>query len=182
MSTLLDTARVGRIWGASEAERALRLPCDSYLQEPDDVYFRAIDVDAPRATVYPWLCQLRVAPYSYDWIDNLGRRSPPSLTPGLERLQRGQRVMTIFELVEFEQDRHLTIRLRRASFLFGEVAGTYLLAPAGADRCRLLVKLLMRHSRRLPAWRMRQAAMPWLDLVMMRKQLLTIKRYAERGL
>lgn len=178
MPTLLDT-RVGRIWGTNEAEQALPFACDSYLQEPDDAYFRAIDVDAPPAAVYRWLCQLRVAPYSYDWIDNLGRRSPHTLTPGLERLERGQRVMTIFELVEFEPDRHLTIRLRRASLLFGEVAGTYLLQPAGVDRCRLLVKLLMRHSRRLPAWRLRQAVMPSLDLVMMRKQLLTIKRYAE---
>jgi hypothetical protein len=171
---------MGRVWGVSEAEREMAFACDSYLAEPDDLYFRGVDVAASPATAFRWLCQLRVAPYSYDWIDNFGRRSPPRLTPGLDRLERGQTVMSIFELVDFEAERHLTIRLRRARALFGEVAGTYLLEPAGGERCRLLVKLLMRHSRRLPAWRARQAAMPWLDLVMMRKQLLTIKRYAER--
>jgi hypothetical protein len=87
--------------------------------------------------------------------------------------------MTIFELVEFEPERHLTIRLRRASVLFGEVAVTYLLLPIASGACQLLVKIPMRHSRRLPGLRVRHAAMPWLDLVMMRKQLLTIKLLAE---
>jgi hypothetical protein len=175
---LASVEHPGRIWQTSEWERALPFPCDAYLAEPDDVYFRGVHVEAPQEVAFRWLCQLRVAPYSYDWIDNLGRRSPRELTPGLERLQVGQRVMTIFELVEFQAARHFTIRLRWAGFLFGEVAATYLLLPDGGS-CRLLVKLLMRHSRRLPALRLRHEAMPWLDLVMMRKQLLTIKRLAE---
>ena len=170
---------VGRIWGVSEWERALEFPCDAYLGEPDDVYFRGVDIQASEASVFRWLCQLRVAPYSYDWIDNLGRRSPPELTPGLERLEVGQRVMTIFELAEFEPDRQLTIRLRHTGVLFGEVAATYLLRPIASGGCRLLVKVPMCHSRRLPALGLRHAAMPWLDLVMMRKQLLTIKLLAE---
>jgi hypothetical protein len=88
--------------------------------------------------------------------------------------------MTIFELVEFEPDVHLTIRLRHASLLFGEVAVTYLLLPTAADSCRLLAKVLIRHSRRLPGWRLcAQVAMPSLELVMMRKQLLTFKGLAE---
>jgi hypothetical protein len=186
MSAAADTpgracpTRVGRSWGVSEREKTLAFPCDAQLAEPDDVYYRGIDIRAPAPVVFPWLCQLRVAPYSYDWIDNLGRRSPRTLTPGLEQLEVGQRVMTIFELAEFEHERQLTIRLRRARVLFGDVAGTYLLVPGERGGCRLLVKLAMRHSRRLPAWRLRQAAMPWLDLVMMRKQLLTIKQLAER--
>jgi hypothetical protein len=177
--SLTSALGAGRVWRVGDIERDRPYPCDSCLKDPDDVYFRGVDVEAPASTVFRWLCQLRVAPYSYDWIDNLGRRSPPHLTPGVDRLERGQPVMTIFELVDFEACRHLTIRLRRAGVLFGEVAGTYLVEPAGPARSRLVVKLLMRHSRRLPAWRLRQAAMPWLDLVMMRKQLLTIKRYSE---
>jgi hypothetical protein len=159
----------------------LTFPCDSYLTDPDDAYFRAIDIDAPTKVVFRWLCQLRAAPYSYDWIDNLGRRSPPALIEGLERLHVGQRVMTIFELVEFEQDRHLTILLRNAGFLFGAVAVSYVvLGGSQPGHSRLLAKVLMRHSRRLPEWRMRQASMPWLDLLMMRKQLLTLKHHSER--
>jgi hypothetical protein len=174
------SGRAGRVWHVSERERTLPFPCDAYLAEPDDVYFRGIEIQAPAVVVFRWLCQLRLAPYSYDWIDNLGRHSPRELTPGLERLELGQRVMTIFELVEFEPDRQLTVRLRRASLLFGEVAVTYMLLPVEPGGCRLLVKVPMRHSRRLPGWRLRHTAMPWLDLVMMRKQLLTIKHLAEQ--
>lgn len=60
-----------RTWGSTEAERARQYPCDRWLVDPDDVCFRAIDVAAQPAVVFRWLCQLRAAPYSYDWIDNL---------------------------------------------------------------------------------------------------------------
>jgi len=63
----------------------------------------------------------------------------------------------------------LAFRLCRAGFLFGEVTATYMLLPDEPGHCRLLVKIPMRHSRRLPALRLRHAAMPWLDLLMMRR-------------
>jgi len=99
-------ASVARDWGTTATDRALAFPCDGLLAEPADTLYRAVDVDAPPATLFRWLCQLRVAPYSYDWIDNLGRQSPRTLTPGLEDLQVGQRVMAIFDLVAFEPGRH----------------------------------------------------------------------------
>ena len=34
---------------------------------------------APAEAVWPWVAQVRLAPYSYDWIDNRGRRSPRKL-------------------------------------------------------------------------------------------------------
>lgn len=169
----------GRSWGSTAEERELELPCDRYVSEPVDAYWRAIDVDAPPAVLFRWLCQLRVAPYSYDLLDNRGRRSPRELTPGLDELEAGQRVMTIFELVEFERDRHLTLLLRgRRSF--GELAVSYVVRPAGERRTRLLVKLVLDSY---PPWPARAAfatgAAPWLELVMMRKQLLTLKQLAE---
>jgi hypothetical protein len=38
---------VARTWGSTADERAQAFPCDALLTEPDDVYFRALDVDAP---------------------------------------------------------------------------------------------------------------------------------------
>jgi hypothetical protein len=142
--------------------------------------YRAVSVKAPPAQVFRWLCQLRAAPYSYDWIDNSGRTSPRQLTPGLDELAAGQTVMRIFTLVDFERGAHLTLQLTDAPAgrLFGDLAVTYRVDGAGAGS-RLVVKLTMRYPRTLRGRAMRRL-LPWGDLVMMRKQLLTLKRLAER--
>ena len=144
--------------------------------------FRGVSVDAPTTTVYRWLCQLRVAPYSYDWIDNWGRRSEPHLSTGLEQLSRGQELMSIFTLVAFETGRHVTLRIKKASAAeraFGDVRVTYLVIATGYG-CRLLVKLLVKYPPGLLGMSARHL-LPWGDLVMMRRQLLNLKRLAEEG-
>ncbi|MCU1592932.1 MAG: hypothetical protein JWO12_324, partial [Frankiales bacterium] len=69
-------------WGSTEQERSRTYAAQELLPDADLVLHRAVDVAASAADTYRWLCQLKVAPYSYDWIDNLGRRSPRTLTPG----------------------------------------------------------------------------------------------------
>ncbi len=173
------TPSIATAWGSTAAERALPFPCDRHLAGADDAYHRAVTVEAPAAVVFRWLCQLRVAPYSYDWIDNLGRTSPPCLTPDLDDLAVGQNFMTMFELVDFERDRHVTLRSCRLGWVFGDVAVTYMLVPLGPERCRLVVKLLVRHTGGRAVALVRGALLPWGDVVMMRKQLLNLKRLAE---
>jgi hypothetical protein len=170
---------IAQVWGTTAAERALPFPCDGLVADADAL-FRAVDVDAPVPVTFRWLCQLRAAPYSYDWLDNLGRQSPPTLTPGLDALAVGQKVMRIFDLVAFEPGRHLTLRLNGQGGLFGDVAVTYLVAPRAPDRARYLVKLCWRYPNAFGLGWIARALLPWGDLVMMRKQLLTLKALAER--
>ncbi len=218
-------------WGTRPAERALEFPCDGVLRREDGALYRGVDIDAAPAIVYRWLCQMRAAPYSYDWLDNFGRRSPQQWTPGLDELRPGQRFMAMFELVSFEPDRHVTIRTDATGRkLFGDVAVSYLVAqrdnfgagrsagaagtkiddeplrvagrrmkdhavpPQELDRnlcaealalprgphCRLLVKLSLRYPRPPLRW-LAAEVMPWLDLLMMRRQLLNFKALAERS-
>ena len=175
----MTAASVARVWGSTPAERERPFPCDRHLPGADDAVFRAVDVDAPPRAVFRWLCQLRAAPYSYDWIDNRGRRSPETLTPGLDDLRVGQRMMGLFEIVEFEPDRHLTLLLDApGSGLLGRMAVTYLVVPHGGRRSRLLVKIAAAYPPGPAGWAFRWL-MPWADLIMMRKQLLNLKRLAE---
>lgn len=163
-------------WGSTAAERALELPCDGLVDRPDDVLHRAVDVAAPAATTFRWLCQLRAAPYSYDKLDNLGRRSPQTLTPGLEALAEGQRINTIFRLTSFVPGRSLT--METSSRLIGHVACTYASEPSGADASRILVRFTVRYSRSPVGWATR-LILPAGDLLMMRRQLLNLKGLAE---
>ena len=164
-------------WGSTPEERADAYPCDTLVERPDIVVFRAVDVAAPAATMFRWLCQLRVAPYSYDWIDNFGRRSPRELIDGLEHLEVGQTVATIFRLVSFEPDRSIT--LDSTTSLFGRVVITYRVAPVDPDRCRLVAKVLCLTPRN-PVGVVMRWILPAGDLLMMRRQLLTLRDLAEQ--
>lgn len=170
-------------WGTAPAERRLEFPCDRHVVESAAAYYRGVDIEASSALVFRWLCQLRIAPYSYDWIDNFGRRSPQSLIDGLQDLAQGQTFMRIFELVDFAPDRHLTLRTkpeRRATRIFGDVWVSYLILPLSATNSRLLVKLRVRYTRGVPG-RLMRLVLPWGDWIMMRRQLLNFRRLAQRS-
>jgi len=167
-----------RVWGATDEEVVRRYPADDLYDFPARAMTRAVSVAAPAALTYRWMCQVAVAPYSYDLLDNRGHRSPTTLTLGADDLRVGQRVM-IFELTEVEPGHHWTGRTvggpRR---VFGDLAMTYAAEPAGRDASRLLCRIAFPVPGRLA--RVRAEALSWGDLVMMRKQLLTLKRLAER--
>jgi hypothetical protein len=164
-------------WGSTEGERADSWPCDRHVADPDHSMFRAVDVEAPPAVTFRWLCQLRAAPYSYDKLDNWGRQSPQELTPGLEELEVGQRFQTIFRLVEFEPGESLTMLSQGRAF--GRVACTYRADPVDDGRSRIVVKLLVAYPESPHGPLMRLIGPPG-DLVMMRRQLLNLKGLAER--
>lgn len=170
------------VWGATEEERAQRYPCDRFAPAPQHRFYRAVDVDAPVALTYRWLQQLRVAPYSYDWADNFLRPSPGRLSPRAARIAAGQRMMHLFVIREFEQDRSLTLgpASRLGTAVFGTLHGTYTVTPRGAAASRLFVKVNATYP---ASWygRIVTSLMPWLDYLMMRKQLLRLKAYAERS-
>jgi hypothetical protein len=143
------------------------MPCDALGPRAGVQADRAISIAAPPPIVFSWLCQLRVAPYSYDLLDNLGHRSPRERNPELVRLEVGQRFMTMFALQSFVDGEQITLRSK------GGVAVTYAVQPEGAGS-RLHVRVLFGGPRLLA----RVLALG--DLMMMRKQLLTLKWLAER--
>lgn len=164
-------------WGARSDELAAALPCDPLLPDAAIVVHRAVSVAADPLLVWRWVCQLRAAPYSYDWLDNFGRRSPQRLTPGLDELAAGQRVMTIFRLVSFARGEHMT--LRHATRATGETAVTFA-TRADGDGARLLARfrwtppaLPLVREPLMTAWAVG-------DLAMARRQLLNLKALAER--
>jgi hypothetical protein len=157
-------------WGATSAERASAFACDSYLTHPSLSAWRAVTIDAPAERVWSWLIQVRLAPYSYDWIDNLGRRSPEQLldledpTPGSAFTAVAGRPSG--EVLSVEHGEHLTARIMGAVM-------TYRLTHLDAASTRLVLKIVASPSRGL------SSLLSLGDLVMARRQLLRFKALAE---
>ena len=140
---------------------------------------RAVRIAAPPELVFRWLTQLAVAPYSYDLLDNRGRRSPRHLVQGID-LEPGRSMMEIFRLTAMEPDRMLELTMDTPGSLrvFGRILAVYRTLPQGEGtilRCDLFLQ-----PHRGPA-RLRDHLLVWGDVVMMRKQLLTLKELSERS-
>lgn len=169
-------------WGIAPEERSISFPCDRFAQLSYAAYYRGVTINAAPETIFRWLCQLRVAPYSYDCIDHLGRRSPQELIPGLDDLSIGQTMMFVFELIDFERNQHITVRHKPktiGSRVFGDVLASYLIVPQAHDSCRLLVKVAIKYPTAPMGW-LTRALLPWGDLIMMSRQLLSFRQLAER--
>jgi hypothetical protein len=160
------------VWGADPDEHARSYPADRMVDGPVLRMTRAVGVAAPPALVWRWVCQVAVAPYSYDWLDNRGRRSPRELSAGDPEV--GDRMM-VFRVTEVEPGHQwsgFTIPQ-----VFGRTSVTYAVEPAGSG-ARLVCRIVT--AQRGPvAWTWSRL-LAWGDLVMMRKQLLTLKELAER--
>jgi len=164
---------IGDRWGVSAAEIALRFPCDELVPVPVLQAWRGVTVRAGPEHVWPWVGQIRLAPYSYDWIDNLGQRSPqdlrglpePVVGESFTTALRGRRLGRIVEIAPGE---HLTATIMGAVM-------SYMLVPVDDVRhTRLLLKVVTRTGR---------ATAPLLsvgDLIMARRQLLNLAALAER--
>jgi hypothetical protein len=179
MSESEEKVSAVRGWGSTASERAATYPCDNAAPDAAKSMHRAIDVAAPPEIVFRWLCQLRVAPYSYDILDNLGRRSPRELTPGLEQLEKGQTFMMIYELVDFEPDRQITVATAKFTGMFGRQAVTYQVTQRPDGGTRLVAKRRLKPPRG-PHGPMIKLNLPVIDFIMTRKQLRTLKKLAER--
>jgi hypothetical protein len=162
---------IGNRWGVTDDEVARRYPCDELVPVPVLQAWRGVTVHSTPDGLWPWVAQIRLAPYSYDWIDNFGRRSPRQLR-ALPEPAAGQRFTA-------SGNRPLgrILSVSTAEQLTGGIMGavmSYVLVPNG-DSTRLLLKVVMAKGR-------------WLaplisvgDLVMARRQLLNLKRLAEQN-
>jgi hypothetical protein len=83
--------------------------------------------------------------------------------------------MSIFRLAAFERDRSITLYCARS--IFGELAVSYCVAATADDRAHITVKIMLRYP---GVWRDMRHVPPIGDWIMMRKQLRTLKKLAER--
>src|SRR6202161_2487915 len=124
---------IGDRWNVTVDEVAQRYPCDDFVPKPTLQVWRGVTVQTTPETLWRWVRQIRLAPYSYDWIDNLGRRPPQQLV-GLPEPVVGESFSTAAtrpfgRILAVEPPEHLTggIMGNRMSFVL--VAGGEVTPP-----------------------------------------------------
>ena len=169
-------------WGATSEEAASRLPGDELLEDTDGVSTRAITIDAPAASVWPWLAQMGPSPrggaYTYDWIENLLGLNMHSADRVLPEFQHPQ----VGDTLGLGSNRMLLERVESGYVLVwrsedGNWVWTFVLEEHdGATR------LISRNRFRLPTLAARIGMLPMEpgSLVMERKMLRGIQERAER--
>lgn len=161
---------IGDRWGVTDDEVARHYPCDDFVSSPALQVWRGVTVNCKPDELWPWVIQIQLAPYSYDWIDNLGRRSPQELR-ALPDPVVGQNFTTAAT-----RPAGRILAVLPGVHLTGSIVGaviSYVLVPDG-DATRLLMKVVTAGG----AW-----AAPVIsigDLVMARRQLLNFRKLAER--
>ncbi len=188
-------------WIPTRPEQGELLPGDALLPAATGAT-HAITIAAPPAAVWPWLVQMgwgRAGWYSHDALDHGGRSSATAIRPELQALRVGDRLpsspggRTYFEVMELSDGRHLVLgahlvwplRSRRwtvpSSRVWQRATWAFVLRPTGDGATRLVVRARA-VSHPVWLWALWDAVFSVAHVLMQRKQLLGIRRRAERAL
>jgi hypothetical protein len=171
-------------WGATEAEIAGPMPGDERLPGASFTATRAITMRARPEHVWPWLVQIgfnRAGWYSYDLLDNLGRRSADRVIPELQAISIGDWIpmagtiteQTAFRVEAFERPRMLLWAKPDSTWVWS-------LVPIDGARTRVVSRLRCRHRPGTILGLAGVLLMELGDFPMFRKLLLNLRQRAER--
>jgi hypothetical protein len=191
-----------RRWGATPEELRRHYPGDQLITGARAGATMATTIDAPPAALWPWLVQMgcdRGGFYSWDRLDNGGRRSAERVHPEWQALAEGDRVLAVpdgsvwFDVAMLEPERTLVLRsslsLPRARHFdpsgpppgaYSDSTWAFHLRPTGGGATRLVVRGV---ARARPAGLTRLA--DWLfwepaHWVMQMRQFAGLRRRAAR--
>lgn len=146
-------------WGASEAEQAMTLPGDSLVLAPSVVTTRAITVNAPPESVWPWLLQMgqrRGGFYTHSALENLAGlkiHNAWQIQPEWQNVSVGDEVYlapgddAVMVVRELLPNHALVLQLRdsgdpaMSSF---DWSWTFALVPVEKNRTRLVIRTRLR--------------------------------------
>ena len=171
-------------WGATDEEVREPFPGADLIPGGSRAPTMAITIDAPPAQVWPWLVQMgydRAGFYSWDLLDNLGRKSADRIHPEWQSLSLGDHInamgLDAWEVAIVEPQRFLGLRPSPrygANALWG-----FLLKELPNGRTRLIVS---GYGAMQPRWLQPLvdfAMYEWTHWVMQSRQLTQLKKLAE---
>ncbi len=169
-------------WGATDEEVQRPMPGDDQVPHPVLQATRAITIRASAAEVWPWLIQMgyrRAGWYSYDMLDNEGNHVN-RIIPELQQLEVGDVMKTDaeggFTVTAIDPNRSLVLIIRN---LYAQISSAIVLNEIDKEQTRLIMRLRANYKPGLWTTLFYLIFEPG-DFLMMRKELLGIKRRAEQ--
>jgi hypothetical protein len=187
-------------WGATDEEVRRPYPGTDLIPGGTRSATMAVTIDAPPERVWPWLVQMgidRGGWYSWDRLDNWGRRSTERIHPEWQQIAVGDRLSSMpdgtmwWEVAALEPERFLGLRasldLRGRPFdpngppprFFTDSIWGFLLEPATGGRTRLIVS---GYWALRPRWLQSVVSALFLEpehWIMQMRQFANLKRRAE---
>ena len=189
-----------RRWGATDAEVSGNMPGDDLVEDSNFHTTRAIDIDAPRESVWPWLTQIgqgRGGFYSYDLLENLmglDIHSADRILPEFQDLRVGDAIPIEpegggYTVAEIAPNRHLVLFIdgtgdSEVDRVFRQANAsstwTFLLKAPESERARFVVRWRARWDLlRSPTSFLIGLVLDPIECIMERKVMRGIKERAE---
>ncbi|MEN9745858.1 MAG: hypothetical protein RL729_330 [Actinomycetota bacterium] len=172
-----------QFWGATTEEIHGSVVGDNLCRDATLIATRSITISAPPKDVFPWIRQMgfgRAGWYSYDWIDNLGRKSATKVHEEWQSVESGDTVPSgpiSFTAAIVEAPRHFVLEIKslgnKSPKLHFTLAYELREDPQGT---RLVTR--MRSHIKLPFGSLfERFILGPGDGIMLRRQLLTINKH-----
>ena len=165
-------------WGVDSTVSARVLPGDDLVVDPVVIDTRSLVIDAPPSAVWPWLVQMgddRGGEYSYSVFGFPHRKGADRIVPEWQDLTVGDQINE-WDVRGLESERALILQ----SDIAGSWSWVFVLEPMdGGGRSRLVERIRSRPARPLRVSGAAMRAIGLVMLLMVRKQMLTIRDRAE---
>jgi hypothetical protein len=167
-------------WGATQEEIDSSVVGDDLCTNATVVATRCITIPAPPENVFPWIRQMgfgRAGWYSYDWLDNLGRKSATRVHEEWQHVNTGDAVPagpTSFRAAIVNSPQHFVLEVKNGKKKIPRLHFTlaYELRPS-PEGTRLVTR--MRSHINVPGGKMiERLILGPGDGIMLRRQLLTL--------
>ena len=166
-------------WGVDPTVSASVLPGDDLVVDPIAVDTRSLDIAAPPSAVWPWLVQMgddRGGEYSYSLFGLPHRKGADRIEPEWQHRVVGD-PLNEWTVAQIEPERALVLH----SDLAGSWSWAFVLDPLdGGSRTRFVERIRSRPPLPRPIGVIAMRALGPGMLLMVRKQMLTIRDRAER--